>query len=162
MSNLHFKNKSEKKIILILFSLPHILYTVFLHVASCHVHITWWQQWTILAGMSNQAPHLRMERSKWILQQQVFHCCIKYKQGKCYLQGCGSGRFLTGYGSDFRKRPDPESYLKNFRSSFFWNFFCRKYALKSIFMNQKVKQQKFLRYLWLICSKIIMKRRKWS
>jgi hypothetical protein len=35
---------------------------------------------------------------------------------------------------------------ENFRSSFFWKYFCRKYALKSLFMNQKVKKQRFLKY----------------
>jgi hypothetical protein len=40
--------------------------------------------------------------------------------------------------------------LIKFRTSFFWKFFWPKYALKSIFMNQTVRQIRFLKYLWLL------------
>jgi hypothetical protein len=45
--------------------------------------------------------------------------------------------------------------LQNFRPTFFWNFFLWKYALKSIFMDQKIKQHRFpkYRYLWLLHTK---------
>jgi hypothetical protein len=39
------------------------------------------------------------------------------------LQFYGSGRFLTGYGSDFRKRPDPDPDPNKFPANFFINFF---------------------------------------
>jgi hypothetical protein len=65
-------------------------------------------------------------------------------------QCCGSGRILTGSGSDFRKRLDPDPDHNKFSANFFLKFFLWKYALKSIFMNQKVKQQRFLKYLWLL------------
>jgi hypothetical protein len=55
---------------------------------------------------------------------------------------------------DFGPDPDPTfenvrilTYI-NFRTNFFRNFVWPKYALKSIFMNQKVKQQVILKFLW--------------
>jgi hypothetical protein len=38
-------------------------------------------------------------------------------------QCCGSGRFLTGSGSDFRKRPDPDPDPNKFSANFFLKFF---------------------------------------
>jgi hypothetical protein len=40
--------------------------------------------------------------------------------------------------------------LINLRPTFFWTLFWWKYALKSTFMDQKVKQHWFLKYLWLL------------
>jgi hypothetical protein len=40
--------------------------------------------------------------------------------------------------------------LYKFSDKLLHNFFWPKYALKSIFMNQKVKQQVILKYLWLL------------
>jgi hypothetical protein len=65
-------------------------------------------------------------------------------------QCCGWGRFMTG--SVFRKRsdpvPDPDIY--KFSVNFYRNFFLyMKICSKKYFMNQKVKQQRFL-YLWLL------------
>jgi hypothetical protein len=37
-------------------------------------------------------------------------------------QCCRSGQFLTGFGSDFRKRPDPDLDLNKFSANFFWKF----------------------------------------
>jgi hypothetical protein len=69
----------------------------------------------------------------------------------CIRQCCGSGRFLTGSGSDFRKRPDPDPDPNNFLDKFLQKiFFWRKYALKSTVMTQKVEKQRFLKYLWLL------------
>jgi hypothetical protein len=56
-------------------------------------------------------------------------------------QCCGIGRFLTGTGSDFWKRPDPDPDLNKFSGKFRLKTFCPKNAVESIFMNQKVKQQ---------------------
>jgi hypothetical protein len=41
---------------------------------------------------------------------------------------------------------DPDPGLNKFSDNFFWNLFWPKYALESIFVNQKVKQQRFLMY----------------
>jgi hypothetical protein len=72
--------------------------------------------------------------------------------GLCsWKQCCGSGRFL--------RDPDPDPTFKNVRILTLINFrltFCRKifffwkYALKSIFMDQKVQQRRFLKYLWFL------------
>jgi hypothetical protein len=43
---------------------------------------------------------------------------------------------------------DPDPDLNKFSTKFLLEIFWRKYALKSLFMNQKVKQQRFLKYLW--------------
>jgi hypothetical protein len=72
----------------------------------------------------------------------------------CHWQCYGSGRFLTGSGSGFRNRrnPDPDLDLNKFSENS-GNFFGRnKVCSKSVFMNQKVKQQRFLMYLpvWLL------------
>jgi hypothetical protein len=73
---------------------------------------------------------------------------------------------LTGSGSDFRKRPDPDPVPdpdpdpNKFSANLFLKFFLLNYALKSIFMNQKDKQQRFLKYLWLL--KIQKKVEIWS
>jgi hypothetical protein len=52
----------------------------------------------------------------------------------------------------FRKRPDldPDPDLNKFSDKFLLEFVLRKYALKSIFLTQKVKKQRFLKYLWLL------------
>jgi hypothetical protein len=48
-----------------------------------------------------------------------------YSQRTEFEQCCGSGRFLTGSGSDFRKRsdpdPDPNKFSANFLSEFFFD-----------------------------------------
>jgi hypothetical protein len=42
-----------------------------------------------------------------------------------YNQCCGSGRFLTGSGSDFRKRPDPDPDPDPDHNKFSANFFLK-------------------------------------
>jgi hypothetical protein len=46
--------------------------------------------------------------------------------------------------------PDPDHDHNKFSARFLKTFFLRKYAQKSTFMNKKVKQYKFLKYLWLL------------
>jgi hypothetical protein len=45
---------------------------------------------------------------------------------------------------------DPDPYLYKFSDKLLQKFFLPKYALKSIFLNQKVKQRVILKYLWLL------------
>jgi hypothetical protein len=56
-----------------------------------------------------------------VLYENVLSKCPVY-------QCCGSGRFLTGSGSDFWKRPDP--HLTKFLAKFLQNYFVgRKYSM---------------------------------
>jgi hypothetical protein len=72
------------------------------------------------------------------------------------MQCCGSGRFLTGSGSDFRKRsdpdpvPDPDPEPNKFSANFFLKFFLMKICSKTYLHDQKVKQHRFRKYLWLL------------
>jgi hypothetical protein len=54
---------------------------------------------------------------------------------------------------DYLKRPDPDPDLNNISAKLLLEIFGRKYALKSIFMNQKVENQIFLNYLSLLHTK---------
>jgi hypothetical protein len=60
-----------------------------------------------------------------------------------------SGRFLTGSGSDFYKRPDPnpDPGLNKFRPSFFWKYFWLKYSKVQAWPKKLCSR--FLKYLWL-------------
>jgi hypothetical protein len=88
-----------------------------------------------------------------------------------YKRSLGKGRSATSFGSPgvadpegFWPGPDltfenvriPILTYINFRQSFFWIFFWWKYALKSKYMNQKVKQQRFsVLCLWHTPKKLI-------
>jgi hypothetical protein len=69
---------------------------------------------------------------------------LSYSSKQC----CGSGRFLTGSGSDFQKRPDsnPDPDLNKFSAKFLLTNFLKV-------MTQKVKKQRFLKNLWRIHNK---------
>jgi hypothetical protein len=49
---------------------------------------------------------------------------------------------------------DPDPDLNTFSANFFRRFFWWKYVPKSIFMNQKVKQQRFLKYWFTHTKKV--------
>jgi hypothetical protein len=81
----------------------------------------------------------------WIRNHQKIHLYLDRlrKASAAYQQCCGSGRFLTGSGTDFRKRSDLDPDVNKISGSFLLTFFVWKYALKSIpvFIDPKVKQQ---------------------
>jgi hypothetical protein len=69
---------------------------------------------------------------------------IKWLQMKTFFYvSHEKARFLTGSGSDFRKRPDldpvPDPDLNKFSVKFLLEICSRKFALKSVIMTQKVK-----------------------
>jgi hypothetical protein len=95
---------------------------------------------------------------KWHINSSL--CAAQMHYFLTILQSCRSRRFLTGSGSGFWKNLDMESVLvpdlypdlNIFSAKFLLEIFVWKYALKRIFINQKVKQQRFLKYLWLLLT----------
>jgi hypothetical protein len=70
----------------------------------------------------------------------------------CLHQCCGSGLFFTGSrsGLNFLKHLDPDLDLNKFSAKLLLKFFWQKYAQKIIVMTQKVRKQRFLKYVWLL------------
>jgi hypothetical protein len=57
--------------------------------------------------------------------------------------------FLTGSGSDFRISPNLDPDLNKFSAKFIREIFLADICSKSIVWIQKVKKQRFQKYLWL-------------
>jgi hypothetical protein len=76
--------------------------------------------------------------------------CCDQKQKKDNLSSKTSvadpDDFLTEFGTDFWKRPDPDLDINKFLANFFLQFFSQKNVLIRIYTNQKEKQQGFLQY----------------
>jgi hypothetical protein len=73
------------------------------------------------------------------------HIAAEEGRGVPYRPYCGSGQFLTGSGSDFRKHLIRFRILTliHFLSNFFLKFFGGNWL-------QKVKKHRFPKYLWLL------------
>jgi hypothetical protein len=61
----------------------------------------------------------------------------KYCSVSFFYQCCGSGRFFTGSGSDFRKCPDPVPDPNKFLVNFFLKFFLMKICYKKYLHGPK-------------------------
>jgi hypothetical protein len=85
---------------------------------------------------------------------------IAHTEAKSIFSRIQNQNIKTSVADPDKFWPDPEPTFENvririlplinFRPNSFKNFFWWKYALKTIFMNQKVKQPRFLKYLWLL------------
>jgi hypothetical protein len=64
--------------------------------------------------------------------------------------GTGTNTASVADPDDFLPDPDSGPDPNKTSDKFPQEIFCPKYALKSIFMNQKVKQKRFLKYFWLL------------
>jgi hypothetical protein len=62
---------------------------------------------------------------------------IVFKESGPVIQCCGSRRFLTGSGSDFRKRPDPDPDLNKFSLNLFLEIFLVKICSKKYLHGPK-------------------------
>jgi hypothetical protein len=91
------------------------------HGLSLHAH-TWHKQ-----DLHQGAPIILVEPEPYCDAASAPNLMLNIRK-----QCCGSGRFLTGSGSDFRKRPDPvpDPDPNKFLANFFLKFFLMKICSK--------------------------------
>jgi hypothetical protein len=83
----------------------------------------------LVGGITNQGPTLVIVKGKKLYQR-----CLTYITGTgtktvyTFIQFCGSRRFLTGSGSDFWERPDPD--LNVFSAKFLMEMFLAEISSK--------------------------------